>query len=128
MKQELLEQKVKEFEHEFKKTPTEYGFPIVAVVDEDVVFCRNRQILENYKKEVNSSTKRLLIAIMSVVLSLACGTIGILLNCSNLVIVLGLWVVFFLGCYGNWYLSHQTTKSKIKYGDIIIFEGPNKNS
>lgn len=121
---ELLNQKIKEFEQDHKMTHIEYGLPFASVVNGSVVFCKNKQIFEAYKKKTTASNKKLFIAITTICASFGYGIIGSYIELSNLAIVFGLWAIFLLALASNFIIEKNAKKHSFVSKDIIIYNGP----
>ena len=120
--------KIEEFAQDHKMTHIEYGLPFASVVDGSVIFCKNKQIFEAYKKKVTASNKKLFVAITTICASLGYGIIGSYIELSNLVIVLGLWLIFLLAFASNFIIEKNAKKHSFASKDIIIYDGPTWNA
>ena len=120
----LLEEKIREFKDDHKMSHVEYGLPIAAVVNRSVAFCRNREVLNAYKREATGYKKKIITALVVLFGSLCYGITGCYLGLGNLAIVIGFWCIFAIGLFIHWKIEQQCKKYTIKNKDIIVYNGP----
>lgn len=127
--EELLKRKKLEFLEEFKKNHVEYGLPVADVVNGDVVFCKDEKTLLAYKSEVTFFTKKIVISIVTMSLFLLSMILCKFFELSNEITVYSSFGVLFLGIVIWLYVHFKEEKlPEVKYGDVIVFDGPHRNS
>ncbi|MBE6462506.1 MAG: hypothetical protein E7005_01955 [Alphaproteobacteria bacterium] len=127
--EELLKRKILEFEREFQKSHVEYGLPVVDVVNGDVVFCKDEETLAAYKNGAHFFTKKVTTSIITMGVFLAsiiiCEMLDvrvvIAFSCTFGLLILGLL------CWGYFHMK-EAKLPPVKYGDVIVFDGPHRNS
>jgi hypothetical protein len=127
--EELLKRKILEFEQEFKMSHVEYGLPVVDVVDGDVVFCKDEETLVAYKNVAHFFTKKVTISIITMGVFMASIFICKMLDVSvdiAFVCTFGLLILGLL-CWGYFHMK-EAKLPPVKYGDVIVFDGPHRNS
>ena len=68
---ELLEEKKEEFKKVYKKTHTEYGLPCVDIVKHEVVFAKDNETLNLYRKKRLREERKSIVAIITLALYVA---------------------------------------------------------
>ena len=69
-KQQLLEEKKREFQKVYKKTHTEYGLPYTDIIKYEVVFAKDYHTLNLYRKKRLREDRKSIVAIITLALYL----------------------------------------------------------